>query len=467
MSNPSELCSLSAMELLGAYKKRSLSPVEVMRAHLERAERINPVINALFSMRAHNAMEQARASENRWMQGAPSGVLDGIPILLKDSVKCKGFDYFHGSAGYTGDPANEDAPPAARIKEAGGIVFAKTTMPDFGMLAAGVSSAFGIVRNAWDQTANSGGSSAGSGAAVAARIAPLAVGTDIAGSVRLPAAHHGLTALKPSRGRIPHLAPSPLRAAGPMARTAADAALLMSVLIGPDDRDFESLPPIDPEPFRHAGETPEDFLKGKRIGLLLDAGYGQPLDPRIATLTTGAAHLMEDAGADIEITPSLVRRDPMPHLNLYLQSRAHNELMSLPEDRREKVLPYLIDWSRKVENHGAPDLSDALYGLEDFKSQVTTILQPYDFVISPSMTCLRFPAEAYGADRQDHFAHCSYAIPFNQTGAPAQVICCGFVDGMPVNIQIVGRRHDDLGVMRAAAAFEKLVQLDMHWPFSS
>jgi len=191
--------------------------------YLARAERTNPDINAVFSLRADDALKQARLSQDRWGRDAPQGPLDGVPVLLKDSVKCIGFDYFHGSAGYLGTPASEDAPPAARIKEAGGIVFAKPTMPDFGMSASGVSSQFGIVRNPWNLQANSGGSSAGSGSAVAAGVAPLAVGTDIAGSVRLPAAYNGLAALKPSRGRIPHLPPSPLSTAGPMARTTDDA----------------------------------------------------------------------------------------------------------------------------------------------------------------------------------------------------------------------------------------------------
>ncbi len=464
MSSENEICALSALEMLRAYADKTLSPVEVMQAHLERVERTNPDINALFSLRAESGLEQAGQSQRRWLRGDPLGRLDGVPVVLKDSVKCIGFDYYHGSAAYPGTPAETDGAPAARIKEAGGIIFAKTTMPDFGMLAAGVSSQFGIVRNPWDLAANPGGSSAGSGAAVAAGMAPLAVGTDIAGSVRLPAAHNGLAGLKPSRGRIPHLQPSPVRAPGPMARSSDDAGLLMSVLIQPDGRDYESLPAIDETPFSLLRDTPEDFLHAKRIGLMFDMGYGRALDQRVKDTVSRAARLFEAAGAIVEPVPTVVREDPMPFLNLFLQSRAHHELMSLPEARRHMVLPHLIEWSRRVEPASAPDLSRALFGLEDFKARVTAVLAPYDFVISPALSDVRFPADACGADEQDHFAHCSFAIPFNQTGAPAHVVCCGLIESMPVGMQIAGRRHDDLGVLRAGSVFERLAELDLPWP---
>lgn len=168
MAQVSEIVSLSATEMLSAFGRRELSPVEVMSAHLDQCEMRNPEINAVFGLRSDYAMEGAKRSEERWSNGGVRGVLDGLPVLLKDSVKCAGFDYFHGSASYDGSPAEEDAPPAARIKEAGGLVHAKTTMPDYGMLAAGVSSVFGVVRNPWNKTVNTGGSSAGSGAGVAA-----------------------------------------------------------------------------------------------------------------------------------------------------------------------------------------------------------------------------------------------------------------------------------------------------------
>lgn len=464
MAQVSEIVSLSATEMLSAFGKRELSPVEVMSAHLDQCEMRNPEINAVFGLRSDYAMEGAKRSEERWCNGGLRGVLDGLPVLLKDSVKCVGFDYFHGSASYDGSPAEEDAPPAARIKEAGGLVHAKTTMPDYGMLAAGVSSVFGVVRNPWNKTVNPGGSSAGSGAGVAAGLAPLAVGTDIAGSVRVPSAHNGLVGLKPSRGRIPHLQPSPIRTAGPMARSVEDAALLMSILVLPDGRDYEAAPACDDAAFRSVANTPDEFLEAKRIGLMLDMGYGQSTDSRIRDLIERQAAVFEELGASVDIVPTVATSDPMDALYALVQSRAYHELMSRPEALRSRLLPHVDRWCRQIECRSAYELSAALFDLETFKSRVTEVLAPYDFVISPSLTVVSFPADQVAPIPDKHFAHCAYQIPFNQTGAPALSINAGFIDGLPVGMQIAGRRYDDLGVMKAAAVYERHRGIRMHWP---
>lgn len=464
MAQVSEIVSLSATEMLSAFGMRELSPVEVMSAHLDQCEMRNPDINAVFGLRSDYAMEGAKRSEERWCNGGVRGVLDGLPVLLKDSVKCVGFDYFHGSASYDGSPAEEDAPPAARVKEAGGLVHAKTTMPDYGMLAAGVSSVFGVVRNPWNKTVNTGGSSAGSGAGVAAGLAPLAVGTDIAGSVRVPSAHNGLVGLKPSRGRIPHLQPSPIRTAGPMARTVEDAALLMSILVLPDGRDYEAAPACDDAAFRSVANTPDEFLEAKRIGLMLDMGYGQSTDSRIRDLIQRQATVFEDLGASIDIVPTVAKSDPMDALGVLIQSRAYHELMSRPEELRSRLLPHVDHWCRQIECRAAYELSAALFDLETFKSRVTEVLAPYDFVISPSLTIVSFPADQVAPIPDKHFAHCAYQIPFNQTGAPALSINAGFIDELPVGMQIAGRRYDDLGVMKAAAVYERHRGIQMHWP---
>jgi amidase/aspartyl-tRNA(Asn)/glutamyl-tRNA(Gln) amidotransferase subunit A len=464
MSSSSEIITQSAIRILEAYSKRELSPVEVMKAHLEQCKKKNPEINAVFGMREEYALNQAEESEARWANGSPVGPLDGLPVLLKDSVKCIGFDYYHGSAGYSGAPATVDGPPAERIKTNGGLVYGKTTMPDFGMLAAGVSSIFGVIRNPWNPAVNTGGSSAGSGAAVAAGLAPLAVGTDIAGSVRLPCAHNGLVGLKPSRGRIPHLQPSPIRAAGPMARSVEDVGLLMSVLVLPDARDYESVPPCDEAEFRNLANTPSDYLAGKTIGLMLDMGFGQEPEEQVLEVIRAQVGVFENLGAKVELVPTVARFDPMHALYTLVQSRAYYELMSLPEDTRQNAQPYVAEWCRQIENMSAHDLSTAMFRLEDFKADVTEVLGAYDFVISPSLTVVSFPAEHVGAIETDHFAHCSYQIPFNQTGAPALSINAGFIDGLPVGMQIVGKRYNDLGVLKAAKLYEQNRGFDMNWP---
>ena len=459
-----DIVSLGANQLVKAFSRHELSPVEALMAHIDQCGKTNTEINAVFALRPEHALSQAKQSEQRWMEGRPCGPLDGVPVLLKDSIKCIGFDYYHGSAGYSGAPATADAPPAARIKSNGGIVFAKTTMPDFGMLAAGVSSVFGVVRNPWNTAVNTGGSSAGSGAAVAAGFAPLAVGTDIAGSVRLPAALCGVVGMKPSRGRIPHLQPSPIRSAGPIARTVEDVGLLMSVLVQPDARDYESVPPCDGDAFLTISDTPADCLLGKTIGLMLDMGFGQEPERRVLDVVGDTVRVFEGLGAKVEMVPTVARRDPMPALYALVKSRAYYELMSLPEDARPKVLPHISRWCREIEDMSAHALSTALFRLEEFKADVTEALTPYDYVISPALTVMSFPAEDVGPIPDDHFAHCSYQIPFNQIGAPALTICCGFMDGLPVGLQIVGKRYDDLGVLRVAQVYEQSRNLEMNWP---
>ncbi|MCY4203448.1 MAG: amidase [Aestuariivita sp.] len=464
MNGSNEVISLSAVEMLRSFGNGNLSPVDVMSAHLQQCERQNSRINAVFGVRADYAMKNARRSEARWQKGEPAGPLDGLPILLKDSIKCEGFDYFHGSASYDGSPADHDAPLAARIKEDGGLVYGKTTMPDYGMLAAGVSSVFGIVRNPWNTAVNTGGSSAGSGASVAAGLAPLAVGTDIAGSVRLPCAHNGLVGLKPSRGRIPHLAPSPIRAAGPMARTVEDAGLLMGTLVRPDSRDYESMVPCDESAYRKLGHTPDGFLLGKRIGLMLDMGFGQTPEQRVIDLIKKQAKVFEDLGASVDLVPTVAHADPMDALYSLFQSRAYYELVGRPSESQHNLLPHIDAWCRKTEKRSAHQLSIALFELEDFKARVVSVLEPFDYVISPSLTIVSFPADHVGAVSESHFAHCSYQIPFNQIGTPALSINAGFIEELPVGMQIAGKRYDDLGVLMAAMLYEQNRGFEIDWP---
>ncbi len=464
MLDISEIVKLKVSEILELYSSGELSPRDVMSTHLSHCEQRNSEINAVFDIREEYAIQKAKESEERWLKGMPIGPLDGIPVLLKDSIKCKGFKYFHGSASYDGRPSDEDAPPAARIKEANGLVFGKTTMPDYGMLAAGISSEFGIIRNPWNLEQSPGGSSAGSGAALAAGLAPLSVGTDIAGSVRLPCAQNGLVGLKPSRGRIPHLAPSPIRAAGPMARNINDLGLLMSVLVGEDRRDFESVPACDKREFLTIPEIPESFLKDKRIGLMLDVGFGPKTDKRIVDLLNEQARILETLGAKIEIVPKLTKINPMRSLYTLVKSRAYHELKQRPIELQPGLLAYIKNWCHSITEVTACELSDALFELEDFKYEVNTNLQNFDYTISPSLPIISFSAEKVAPFENDHFLHCCFQIPFNQTGAPALSINSGFIEGMPVGMQIVGRRFDDVGVLKAAWLFEQAKGEPINWP---
>ncbi len=217
----SALHDLSAAELLAGYANRSLSPVEVARDVLEHIARWEPHLHATWLLRPEAALAQARESEARWLRGAPCGLLDGVPVTLKDNIATEGDPTPLGTAAVELVPAAADAPPAARMREAGAVIVAKTTMPDYGMLSSGLSSFHALARNPWDLSKGPGGSSAGAGAAAAAGYGPLHVGTDIGGSIRLPASWCGIFGLKPSLGRVPIDPPYTGRAAGPMTRTVA------------------------------------------------------------------------------------------------------------------------------------------------------------------------------------------------------------------------------------------------------
>src|SRR3954454_13191871 len=261
------LHDLSATDLIAGYRAKQFSPSEVLEEVIEHVAAWEPHIKALYLFDPEAARAAAKASTDRWQRGEPAGTLDGIPVTIKDNIATKGQPVPLGAASVRHVPAEKDAPPAARLREAGAVIFSKTTMPDYGMLSSGLSSFHPLTRNPWDLTKNPGGSSAGAGAAGAAGYGPLHPGTDIGGSVRLPAAWCGLVGLKPSLGRIPIDPPYVGRVAGPMTRTVDDAALMMTVLAQPDHRDGMSLPPHDIDWMNLSVA-----LKGKRIGLLTEAG---------------------------------------------------------------------------------------------------------------------------------------------------------------------------------------------------
>ena len=296
-----KLHELSAKELLGAYRRHELSPVEVAQAVLSNMGQWEPHLHASYLLRPELAVAQARASEARWQRNEPCGPLDGIPVTIKENIATRGDPMPLGTRATDLTAAAENAPPAERLSEAGAVMVCKTTMPDYGMLSSGLSSFHALARNPWDLSRTPGGSSAGGGAAAAAGYGPLHIGTDIGGSLRLPAGWCGIFSLKPSLGRIPIDPPYTGRAAGPMTRTVEDAALMMQVLSLPDSRDSMSLPyqAIRWEQFDQGVVR----VRGLKIGLLMDAGCGLPVEPEVRVAIERAARILESAGAI-----SIVRR---------------------------------------------------------------------------------------------------------------------------------------------------------------
>ena len=459
------LYALGARELLTGYRSKEFSPVEVMRSVLDRVERWEPHLCATYLLRPEPALEQARASEARWLRGEPGGVLDGVPLTLKDNVATAGDPWPLGTAATSTVPVPHDAPPAARLREAGALMFSKTTMPDYGMLSSGLSSFHALARNPWDLGKTPGGSSAGAGAAAAAGYGPLHIGTDIGGSLRLPAGWCGIFSLKPSLGRIPIDPPTTGRAAGPMTRSVADSALMMQVLSLPDVRDTMSLPyqQIAWDNF----DVGVEKLRGLRVGLMLDAGCGLPVGPEIRQAVAHAAQLFEQAGAIVEPMPPFLTRAMLDGLDFYWRKRSQLDLAALAPEAKAKVLPYIIQWADSAAGMTGSEVYTA--ASQSYATRVAAVKAcgAYDFVISPTSPVPAFAAELPSPtnDPLHGLEHIAFTVPYNMSEQPAASINCGYTrSGLPIGLQIAGQRFDDLGVLQVARAFELIRDAQRPWP---
>jgi aspartyl-tRNA(Asn)/glutamyl-tRNA(Gln) amidotransferase subunit A len=461
----SQLHELPATELVAGYRRRELSPVDVTQAVLRHIERWEPHLQALYLLRPDRALQQARASEARWLRGEPLGPIDGVPITLKDNIATAGDPTPLGSAAVDLAPAAADAPPAARVRGSGGVVVAKTTMPDYGMLSSGLSSYHAVARNPWDLTKTPGGSSAGAGAAAAAGYGPLHVGTDIGGSLRLPAGWCGIFTLKPSLGRIPIDPPYTGRAAGPMTRSVADAALLMQVLSGPDARDSMSLPWQDIA--WHAADRGVERLRGLRIGVLLEAGCGLAVLPEVRSAIEHAARLFERAGATVLPMQPFMSQGMLDGMDHFWRMRSHVDLKALPPERKALVLPYIRQWADSAAALGGEAMFKAASQFHATRVATVAACRPFDYVLSPVSPVPAFPAELPSPtnDPLRPLEHIGFTVPFNMSEQPAASVHCGFTRaGLPIGLQIAGQRFDDLGVLQVARAFELLREPMPAWP---
>jgi Asp-tRNA(Asn)/Glu-tRNA(Gln) amidotransferase A subunit family amidase len=340
-------------------------------------------------------------------------------------------------------------------------------MPDYGMLSSGVSTFHPLTRNPWDLSKTPGGSSAGGGAAAAAGYGPLHIGTDIGGSLRLPASWCGIYSLKPSLGRVPIDPPYTGRAAGPMTRRVADAALMMQVLSRPDTRDSMSLPPA------HVAwddwEGAIDHLRGLRIGLLIDAGCGLAVNPEVRDAILHAATLLDDAGAIVEPMEPFFTRQMLDGMDHAWRMRSHLDLAALPAHRRDTVLPYIRTWADSVQDMPGTAAFVAMSQFHATRVATVKACNPYDFVISPTAPNVAFAAELPSPtnDPLRPLEHIAFTVPFNMSEQPAASINCGYTEaGLPIGLQIAGRRFDDLGVLRISRAFELLRDAQRPWPKS-
>ena len=455
----------SAAQLSAAYASRELSPVQVTRALLERIEAWEPRINALYRVQRENALALASASEERWREARPLSALDGVPITLKENIATR------GDPSPVGTRANEeaplqaaDAPAAARVREAGCVILGKTTMPDFGMLSSGVSSLHGVTRNPWRLDRNPSGSSSGAAAAAVAGYAPLHLGTDIGGSVRLPATHCGIFALKPSFGRVPVHPPYLGRVVGPMTRSVQDAAHLMSVIARPDARDYLSLP--YQECAFEAIEPAEP--RRLRIGFLPDMGVGLEVHPEVRNAARAAATALAGAGCSVESMRSFLTEEMFDGMCRFFEARSHHDFMQLSAAKREKVLPFVAEWcSWRAAQFSGRDVMQAYTLVMAMREAAVAASQEYDYLLSPVSPILAYEAElpAPGNDPRHALPHIAFTVPFNMSGQPAaSVNWSASADGLPIGVQIIGKRFDDVGVLRVSRLLETLRPAQQAWP---
>ena len=459
------LHDLPAQDLLAVYRQRTLSPVEVTQAVLAHMERWEPHIRATYLLRPEHALAQARASEARWLRGEPQGLLDGVPVTIKENIATQGDPTPLGTAAVPLVPAAADAPPAARLREAGAVMVAKTTMPDYGMLSSGLSSFHPLSRNPWDVSKGPGGSSAGGGAAAVAGYGPLHIGTDIGGSLRLPASWCGIFSLKPSLGRIPIDPPYTGRAAGPMTRTVQDAALMMQVLSQPDVRDSMSLPyqPIAWGEYDQGVQR----LRGLRLGLLLDAGCGLPVEAEVRAAVEHAARLFEQAGAQVSLMQPFMTQAMLDGMDHFWRMRSYTDLQALPEAQRAKVLPYIRAWAESAAGMTGPQVFQASQQFHTTRVATVKACSGFDYVLSPVAPMPAFAAELPSPtnDPLRPLEHIGFTVPFNMSEQPAASVNCGYTaNGLPIGLQIAGARFDDLGVLQVAHAFEQIRGPQRPWP---
>lgn len=456
-----DLADCTATELLQLYQSGEASPVDATRAVLARIDALNPQLNA-FCLVAHElALQAARDSEARWQQlrkgGAPCGELDGVPVSIKDIILTRGMPTLRGS--HTVDakqPWEVDAPATARLREAGAVIVGKTTTPEFGCKGETNSPRTGITRNPWDLSKTPGGSSGGAAAAVASGLGPLAVGTDGAGSVRIPAAFCGNVGLKPSFGRVPAYPLSPFGSVahlGPHSRSVSDAALMMNVLKKPDARDWTSLPPDGSDYLNGL----EDGIRGLRIAWSPTLGYAKNVHPEVARSVAQAVAQLSELGAHVEqIDPGF--DDPLEITTglwfagawtVWNTLSPAQQALTDPDFRAEALLGEklsLLDIQRLHLQRGA------------LGSQMRQFMQRFDLLVTPSVAVPAFEARQAGHTPMEPVAMLGwtpFSYPFNLTQQPASTVPCGLTaDGLPIGLQFVGPMFGDALVLRASRAYE-------------
>ena len=452
----SAVLEATAEQLTVAYRTGELSPVEAAEASLARIERDDPALNAFCLVDAERALAEARASEERWRRGEPAGVLDGVPVGVKDIFLTRGWPTLRGSRVI--DPAgpwDEDAPAVAGLRRNGAVLVGKTTTPELGWKGVTDSPLEGVTRNPWDPSRTAGGSSGGSSAALASGMVPLALGTDGGGSIRIPCGFCGLAGIKPTYGRVPAWPSSPyglVAHCGPMARTVTDVALLLDVMAEPDARDWSALPP----PGGSFLDDLERGVQGLRVAFSADLGYVE-VDPEVADAVARAAEVFGDVGAHVDaVDPGF--EDPREAFEVLWSAGAAAAMTGLGDPPAEMLDPGLAEVVAAGRSHTVLDYLAASRRRDELGTLMSRFHEDWDLLLTPTLPLVAFEAgrevpEGWPDRRWPSWTPFTY--PFNLTQQPAASVACGFTsEGLPAGLQIVGPRHGDSLVLRAARAYE-------------
>ncbi|WP_433672696.1 amidase [Nocardia sp. CA-136227] len=468
-----ELCFLPATELVARIRSRELSPLELTDAVLDRMGKVDPLLHAFCTPTPELARRQARRVADDLVHGRDPGPLAGIPVGIKDLLSTKGIRTTSGSWVYRDHIPDVDDIVVERVLAAGAICLGKTNTSEFGYSATGLNPLFPATRNPWDTALSPGGSSAGSAAAVAAGLGPAALGSDGGCSVRAPAALCGLVGVKPSMGRVPvypgcrdERLPGvsgweSVEHIGPLTRTVADAALLLSVLAGPDPRDRHSIPCGDVDWIAAAGDggARPDAMAGLRVGFSADFGY-LPVDPVVRAVVERAVREVVAGQLGCRVEP--VRpgwSDPAAAFYALIMAESDlSGMRAMADTHADRMSPHLVAWLRGPWT--AQDLTDANIARKALVNAMARLMRDHDVLITPTTAVPAFPVGLHGPGTIDgtpvsDSTWIGFNYPANLTGQPAVSIPAGWTaTGLPVGLQIIGRHLADETVLRLAAAIE-------------
>ena len=476
MSSANEICAMDAVTISNKVRAKELSPVEVVNAALERMEKLEPTLHAFCTPTPDLAKRVAKRLEQQIMAGKDAGVLAGVPVGIKDLVCTAGIRTTSGSPWYKDFVPDEDDVVVERLKQAGAVIVGKTNVPELGYSGAGHNPIFETTRNPWNTAMTSGGSSAGSGAAVASGMVPFAIGSDGGGSVRIPAAHCGIFGMKASMGRVP-LYPGTkderypgvsswesLEHIGPMSRTVADGALMLSVIAGPDDRDRHSLPAANFDWM----QCLRGDVKGCKVAYSSDWDYAA-VDPQVRKVVDKAVDVFaRDLGCNVERAHPGFGDPYYAFWGLVAVESDLKGMREMAEKHAGSMTAHLLEFIRRPWT--AEELTGAVIARKAVVNKMWRFMRRYDFLLTPTLAVPPFPVDIQGPEKIDGrivepFRWLPFTFIMNMTGQPAATVPAGFTDdGLPVGLQIVGRHLDDPMVLRACAAFEQAQPWKDKWP---